>query len=79
MPHAILTPSPSFSCGCLFYRSSVAPLDLHVEVIRMRIALLCATFPQYFKYEKIYCAMRSWARHESLLLGSLGEALSAGN
>ncbi|KAJ7912007.1 hypothetical protein B0H13DRAFT_2327746 [Mycena leptocephala] len=36
--------SPSFSCGRLFYCSSVAPLDLHVEVILMRIGQLCATF-----------------------------------
>ncbi|KAJ7918249.1 hypothetical protein B0H13DRAFT_2269217 [Mycena leptocephala] len=44
MAHATLT-SPSFSCGRLFYRSSVAPLDIHVEAILMRIAQLCATFP----------------------------------
>jgi hypothetical protein len=35
MPYTTLT-SPSFSYS-LFYRSSVAPLDLHVEVIIMRI------------------------------------------
>ncbi|KAJ7720184.1 armadillo-type protein [Mycena metata] len=39
MPHATL------SCGCLFYRSSVAPLELHIELILIRIAQLCATFP----------------------------------
>ncbi|KAJ7879440.1 hypothetical protein B0H13DRAFT_2667899 [Mycena leptocephala] len=44
MAHATLT-SPSFSCGRLFYRSSVAPLDIYVEAILMRIAQLCATFP----------------------------------
>ncbi|KAJ7914180.1 hypothetical protein B0H13DRAFT_1873253 [Mycena leptocephala] len=27
---------PAFSYGCLFYRSSVTPLDLHVEVILVR-------------------------------------------
>ncbi|KAF8147531.1 hypothetical protein K438DRAFT_1989596 [Mycena galopus ATCC 62051] len=44
MPHATLT-SSSFACGRLFYRSSVAPLNLHVVVILIHIAQLCATFP----------------------------------
>ncbi|KAJ7259050.1 hypothetical protein C8J57DRAFT_1643832 [Mycena rebaudengoi] len=44
MPHATLM-SSSFSCGCLVYRFSVAPLDLHIEVILIRIAQPCATFP----------------------------------
>ncbi|KAJ7866101.1 hypothetical protein B0H13DRAFT_2352680 [Mycena leptocephala] len=44
MPHATFT-SSSFSCGRLFYRSSVAPLDLYVEVTLMHIAQLCAAFP----------------------------------
>ncbi|KAJ7809939.1 hypothetical protein B0H14DRAFT_3480980 [Mycena olivaceomarginata] len=37
--------SPSFSCGHLFYRSSVVRLDLHIEVILMRIAQLYEAFP----------------------------------
>ncbi|KAJ7928188.1 hypothetical protein B0H13DRAFT_2549657 [Mycena leptocephala] len=37
--------SPSFSCGHLLYRSSVVRLDLHIEIILMRIAQLCAVFP----------------------------------
>ncbi|KAJ7437162.1 hypothetical protein FB451DRAFT_1451958 [Mycena latifolia] len=39
--HATLA-SPSCSCGRFFYRSSVAPLDIHIEVILMCIAQLCA-------------------------------------
>ncbi|KAJ7736614.1 hypothetical protein B0H14DRAFT_3516502 [Mycena olivaceomarginata] len=33
----------SFSCGRHLYRSSVAPLDIHAEVILMRIAPLSGT------------------------------------
>jgi hypothetical protein len=77
MPHATLT-SPSFSCARLFYRSSVVSLDLHVEVILMRIAQLhvrdvpplrshcppsfMMTAGNAFEWRKIRCIYHAWSQ-----------------
>ncbi|KAF8210785.1 hypothetical protein K438DRAFT_2011320 [Mycena galopus ATCC 62051] len=50
-----LLPSSPHSRTRLFHRSPVAPLDLQVEVILMRIAQLCATFPLTLRrYDRLH-------------------------
>ncbi|KAJ7240108.1 hypothetical protein C8J57DRAFT_1527839 [Mycena rebaudengoi] len=68
MPQATLT-SPSLPCGSLLYRSSVAPLDFHVDVILMHIAQLCATFPLTLRrYERLVHPRTTHARVRRALL-----------
>ncbi|KAJ7733187.1 hypothetical protein B0H14DRAFT_3517425 [Mycena olivaceomarginata] len=54
----------------LFYRSSVRPLDLHIEIILMRIAQLCATFPLTLRrYDRMYLLVHAIFLHQKLKVG----------